>query len=205
MNPREEWELERLRRLKGLGGARFFDVPGVKYPEEAFHAKEGMDPKTGEKFSVVPKGMISSEEAAKLLGCSATAARLFLHSRKVKFARVALPHALPCVYWAKSRVKKLAAARVPIVTSMPAKLVDSEGARAILKVGRSTLYRYVQKGLLEEVQVRMMTAKGTRKMSFYLKAAVKKLAAALNAAREHEREAAAMRYELRSKKGKRRK
>lgn len=75
-------------------------------------------------------------------------------------------------------------------------MISATEARAILKVGRSTLYRYVHRKLLREIQVRMMTAKGTRKMSFYLKAEVKKLNAKLNAIRLHEVEAQLMRQSI---------
>lgn len=177
------------RTLRGVGGIRLFDIPGVIYPEEILRPAKGLSEKTGQAFTTPPPWGICTHEAARMLGCSSTAARIFLHKQDIPFQIVAAKGKTQCIYWSKQEVQNLCDKRLPIVKCQPAKTLSAAEARALLKIGRSTLYRYVQKRMLREVQVRMITEKGTRKMSFYLKAEVKKLAAKLNAARLHEIEA----------------
>lgn len=184
------------RTLKGVGGIRLYNIPGVIYPEEILKPGKGLSKETGHAFKTPPAWGICTHEAASMLNCTPTAVRQALHKRNIRFQIVAENGKPPCIYWSKKQVQAICDKRLPVVTRQPAKMISATEARAILKVGRSTLYRYVHRKLLREIQVRMMTAKGTRKMSFYLKAEVKKLNAKLNAIRLHEVEAQLMRQSI---------
>lgn len=184
------------RTLKGVGGVRLYDIPGVIYPEEILKPGKGLSKKTGQAYKTPPTWGICTHHAARMLNCTPTAARQALHKRNVRFQIVAEDGKPPCIYWSKKQVQAICDKRLPVVTCKPAKMISATEARQLLKVGRSSLYRYVQRKLLREIQVRMATAKGTRKMSFYLKAEVKKLSAKLNAIRLREIEAQQLRQSI---------
>lgn len=184
------------RTLKGVGGVRLYNIPGVIYPEEMLKPGKGLNKETGKAYKTPPTWGINTHEAAKLLNCTTTAARLTLHKKNIRYQIVAEEGKTPCIYWSKKQVQAICDKRLPVVNRQPAKMISAAEARSILKVGRSTLYRYTHRNILHEVQVRMMTDRGTRKMSFYLKSEVKKLAARLNAVREHEIEAQHLRRQF---------
>lgn len=181
------------RTLKGVGGVRLFNIPGVIYPEEILKTGKGLNPKTGQAFKTPPPWGISTHKAAKMLNCTPAGARLWLHKHNVRFQIVAAEGKPPGIYWSKKQVQAFCDKRLPLVKCQPKKTISAQQATSILKISRSSLYRYVHKNRLREVQVRMVTDKGTRKMAFYVKAEVKKLAAWLHAVRRHEVEAQQLR------------
>lgn len=176
------------RTLIGVGGVRLFDLPGVVYPKEMLRPARGMNRGSGKPYDKIPDWGISTAEAADMLRSSRSSARAVLHRHKVGFRLVAPDGGPPRLYWRRSQVEALAARRVPMVKQCPKRMVDSATARTMLNVGRSTLYRYVQKKLLHEKQVRLVTPKGTRLKAYYLRAEVAKLAARMRAIRARERE-----------------
>lgn len=185
------------RTLRGVGGVRLYDIPGVIYPKDMLVAPKGTRLANGKPFTEPPSWGITTEEAAKLLSCTPAAARLSLQRRKVRSCRVMEPHAVLRLYWDRREVEDLARERLPIVTRIPAKMMSSDEAVKCLHTSRSTLYRYVRRKLLKEYQVRLMTPAGTRKVSYYLKAEVRKLASHLRAVQLLEAQAAELRRKLR--------
>lgn len=176
------------RTLIGVGGVRLFDLPGVVYPKEMLRPARGMNRGSGKPYNKIPDWGIDTAEAAKLLRSSRSSARAVLHRHKVGYRLVSVQGGPPRLYWRRSQVEALAAHRMPMVKVCPKRMVDSATAREMLGVGRSTLYRYVQKKLLHERQVRLVTPKGTRLKAYYLRAEVAKLAARMHAIRARERE-----------------
>lgn len=176
------------RTLIGVGGVRLFDLPGVVYPKEMLRPARGMNRGSGKPYNKIPDWGIDTAEAAKLLRSSRSSARAVLHRHKVGYRLVSVQGGPPRLYWRRSQVEALAARRMPMVKDCPKRMVDSATAREMLGVGRSTLYRYVQKKLLRERQVRLVTPKGTRLKAYYLRAEVAKLAARMRAIRARERE-----------------
>lgn len=176
------------RTLVGVGGVRLFDMPGVVYPKEVLHVERGMDRASGKPYKKIPSWGIDTAAAATILHSSCSSARAVLHRHKVAYRKVCVSGGTPRLYWRRSQVEAIAARRGPLVKQCPARMVDSETARKMLGVGRSTLYRYVRKRLLHEKQVRLMTMRGTRKKAYYLRAEVAKLAARMRAIRARERE-----------------
>lgn len=176
------------RTLVGVGGVRFFDIPGVVYPKEVLRPARGMNRESGKPYDKPPRWGIDTATAAKILRSSCSSARAVLHRHKVDYHLVSLDGGPPRLYWRRSQVEALSQRRAPIVSRCPARMVDSQQARKMLGVGRSTLYRYVHKRLLHEKQVRLMTARGTRVKAYYLRAEVAKLAARMRAIRARERE-----------------
>lgn len=173
------------RTLKGVGGVRLFDIPGVIYPTEILRTRVGMDRKNGKPYDTVPSWGISTREASELLKCSLSATRACLYKNKVTYRLVAEPGNVPRLYWKKSQVEQVALNRLPVVkeSSTDEKLVSSQEALKILQVGRSSLYRYAKAGRIHEIQVRQRSEKGLRRKSYFLKAEINRLAAHLNAVR----------------------
>lgn len=184
------------RTLRGVGGVRLYDIPGVYYPKEMLEAPKERMQQSGTPYTTVPKWGISTKEAAALLQCTPAAARMNLQKRRVRYRLVREPGKVPCLYWDSATVTRMAGARLPVVVRIPAKMFTAEQASALLGISRSTLYRYVQKKRLKEYKVRLKTVLGTRKVTYYLKAEVRKLAAKLNAIQMHERQAAELRKKL---------
>lgn len=176
------------RTLVGVGGVRLFDIPGVVYPKEMLRPARGMNRGSGKPYDKVPSWGIDTATAAGMLRSSRSSARAVLHRHKVGYRLVSVPGGPPRLYWRRSQVEALAARRGPLVKQCPARMVDSVTARAMLGVGRSTLYRYVHRRLLHEKQVRLVTARGTRVKAYYLRSEVAKLAARMRAIRARQQE-----------------
>ncbi len=169
------------RTLRGVGGVRLIDMPGVVYPPEMLRVRPGCDKASGKPATEPPVWGISSRVAAKMLRCSESAARIALHKNNVRYREVREPGKNTCLYWDKQRVEKLASARLPIAEEQPEKMVDSETAAKLLGVGRSSLYRYSNRKWLHPVRMRLKTEAGLRIHVYYRKAEVIKLKLRLNA------------------------
>lgn len=174
------------RTLRGVGGVRLYDIPGVVYPKEMLQAAKGREQSSGKPYTKVPAWGITTREAAQMLSCTPAAARMAMQRHKVRYRMVMEPGNVPRLYWNRSDIERMAGKRLPIVTRLPAKMLTAGQACALLHICRSSLLRYARKGRIREYRVRLMTKEGTRKMCFYLKADVKKLAARLNAIHAHE-------------------
>ncbi len=169
------------RTLRGVGGARLIDFPGVVYPPEMLRAQEPREVIPVAPSRERPVWGIPSREAAALLQCSESAARIALHKRRVRCRTVREPGGTVCLYWDKKQVEKLASSRLPILDSVPGKLVDSRVAAEILQVGRSSLYRYSKKKWLHPIRLRLQTPSGLRIHVYYKRDEVMKLKLRLGA------------------------
>lgn len=176
------------RTLRGVGGIRLFDLPGVVYPKEMLVVKPGFNRKDGRPYPYVPGWGLTSREAAALLGSTPSATRTWLHRRKVPYRIVGVEGQSLRMYWRKDRVLALARERNPIARQCPDTLILTDEARSILNVGRSTLMRYEQKGRLRVVRMRAPSNKGLRLHSFYERAEVEQLAKHLATTRAKESE-----------------
>ncbi len=163
------------RTLKGVGGVRLIDFPGVVYPPEMLRTREGRDRSNGEPYTERPAWGISSREAAAVLHCSESAARIALHKKRVRCRLVKEPGTPGCLYWDRRQVEQIAGARLPIHESVPGKMVDSQEAADLLEVGRSSLYRYSKKKWLHPVRLRLQTPSGLRIHVYYRRDEVLKL------------------------------
>lgn len=171
------------RTLKGVGGIRLIDMPGVKYPESVIKGRKGVDTRSGKPHTEAPKWGICSRDAALLLGVSVRSARAMLNRQKSKYRLVTQAGSSACMYWDKRVVARMLARRMPLVRKVPEKLCNAKEACYILLVARSSLSRYVKTGLLKEYPVRLVTPSGVRSMSYFLRSDVRKLAAKRNAVR----------------------
>ena len=176
------------RTLVGLGGVRLYNHPDVVYPARVLHARKGYMRSSGEAYREAPEWGISTRQAARMLGCSESAARSYLHRHKVPFRAVA-GQGRPCVnYWRRSCVLALVKQRGEIVKRRPARMMDAAQAMRELGVGRSTLQRYVLGGMLRQVKLRLLTGRGLKNRAYYPAAQVRWLAAHLRAVRAKEAE-----------------
>lgn len=171
------------RTLRGVGGVRLIDMPGVKYPDSMLKIRKGADARSGKPHAKPPDWGISTQEASKKLGITLRATRALLNRHKSQHQLVAQPGRCPCMYWERRLVDGILAKRMPMVIRVPDKLCNAHEACFILLIGRSSLTRYVKRGLLKEYRLRHVTKTGVRLLSFFLRADVRKLAACRNAAR----------------------
>lgn len=176
------------RTLRGVGGVRLFDIPGVIYPKDILVTKAGLNRKNGLPYTEPPPWGITSREAASILGCTPSSARTWLHRRKVPYRIVSEKGQTIRLFWRKERVVALAEQRLPVVKKCPTSLITSREALCILHVGRSSLHRYQERGQLRVVKVRYPSAKGLRKCSYFNRSDVERLAKYLEAMREKEEE-----------------
>ena len=176
------------RTLRGVGGVRLFDIPGVVYPKEMLVTKTGLDRRNGQPYRESQGWGFSSREAAAMLGCTPASARTWLHRRKVPYRIVGREGQAQRLFWRKDKVQALADNRLPIVQSFPSTYISSDEALRILQVGRSTLQRLQERGQLKVIKVRCPSAKGLRKCSYYHRDEVERLAEYLNIMRRKEEE-----------------
>ncbi len=172
------------RTLRGVGGVKLFDLPGVIYPQEVLRVKPGMNRKNGKPYTEPPPWGISTREASVILGCTPAAARLSLHKHHVTYRLVSQPGHPMSLYWKKDQVLKLAQSRLPLIRQQPPKLITSAEALHILGVGRSSLHRYAMRGRLHVTQVRFMSSRGARRRTYFQRAEVVRLAHHLRALRK---------------------
>ena len=177
------------RSLRGVGGVRLFDIPGVVYPREMLVTKAGLDHKSGKPYTKSQKAWgVTTSEAADLLHCSTSAARNWLHRRKVPYRIVGEEGQSLRLFWRRERVIELAQQRWPVLRKRNSSLITSKEAQRILGIGRSSLYRYEQRGQLSVTKMRHTTAHGMRRCSYFKRAEVERLAKYLSSARVKEAE-----------------
>ena len=169
--------------LKGVGGVKLINMPGVKYPDSVISGRRGTVAGSGKPYACVPESGIRTREAAEILELSVRSTRVLLNRKNVECYLVSEPGGRTCMYWNRRMVEHLAARQGPLVQKMPEKLCTAKEACYILLVARSSLSRYVQRGLLKEYAVRYVSKTGVRRLSCYMRAEVRKLAGRLNAAR----------------------
>ena len=171
------------RTLRGVGGIKLIDMPGVKYPESVLLGRKGTRAQNGKPHAEAPKWGISTRDAARMLGVSVRSARTMLNRQKAKYRLVTQSGRCACMYWDRRVVERMLAKRMPLVRKVPEKLCTAKEACYILLVARSSLSRYVKSGLLTEYKLRLVTESGVRALSYFMRAEVRKLAARRNSAR----------------------
>lgn len=147
------------------------------------HGRRGSDESSGKAYAVPPAWGMSSRQAAESLGVSVRTARALLNRHKARYRLVVQQGRPACLYWDRRVVKRLVASRMPLVRQIPVKLCSAAEACCILMVARSSLFRYVKQGVLQEYKIRYASGSGVRQLSYYLRAEVRRLAARRNAAR----------------------
>ena len=123
-----------------------------------------------------------------MLGISIRATRALLNRLNSEYRLVACPGGGACMYWDRRVVERELDNRIPLVRKQPEKLCSASEACYILLVARSSLSRYVQRGLLKEHRIRLATPTGVRVLSCFLRSEVRNLAARKEAARAREEE-----------------
>lgn len=148
------------RTLRGVGGIRLYDIPGVIYPQEVLITKVGLHKKSGKPYQNASRWGIPTSKAAALLRCSESAARRWLHKNKVPFRIVSADGEPIRLYWHKKSIEKYAASRPPLKRKKHSALITAEEAQSILHVSRSTIGRYQKKGFLSAIPLRTQSATG---------------------------------------------
>lgn len=151
---------------------RLFDVPGLVYPPEMLVEK----PRGEEILKEAPPWAISSEQAAEILHCRSSSARILLNNAAVEKCKVKLPGAQVSLYWRQSQVEDVARARPQEISTVPEAYMGADDAAALLAVSRSTLRRYVRQGVLHPKSVRFRSpSKFICLKTLYLKSEIQNL------------------------------
>lgn len=124
---------------------------------------------------VAPKGWLSSREVAKLNGCTVRAVRSFLHKKQVRNAMVKQGAGAACLYWEREGVMRALGKLPELKRRIPTGWCCAYEACDILNVARSSLSRYVEKGLLDTMKVRIKTSSGVRPVSVFWRSQVRGL------------------------------
>lgn len=176
------------RTLRGVGGIRLIDHPGVHYPQHILNAPPGMNKRTGLPYELPPEGSISTAEAARLLGISISTARGLLHRRGVNFCIVKHSSGQLRVYWRRSDILDYEGSLPPLREAIPPGMVETREALQLLGVGRSSLYRYVRSRKLQQFRFRINSGRGLRVKLLYHRAEVRRLSAHMRALRARQSE-----------------
>lgn len=161
--------------LKGVGGRRYINLPGLIYPDKVLHVREGMDSRDGKPYREIPEWGISTKEVSKMLGYTYAATRAYLRRFEVEFRIVAMPGGHRRMYWRRSQVDHLMEMRLNTLSYIPKKFMPAEEARQVLGVSRSSLYRYTKRGFLRAFHIRYRDRRGIREKICYLRSQVRKL------------------------------
>ena len=180
-----------MRTRRGLGGMKFFNVPGVYYPQEVIKPARGMNRETGLPFRKPPANTIGTPQAAAWFGISQSSVRLLLHRHKVRFYYVRGRACPRFVYWNRAQVQRLLDSQPGKSCKQPRGMLTLQQAMAELPCTRSTLQRHTAKGRVRTAVRRVATARGLRRVYYYHAGDVKKLCAYLRfcAAQRQERKA----------------
>lgn len=171
------------RTLRGVGGVRLIDMPGVKYPDYMLQFRKGTAQNCGKPYKAPPEPGVSSRQAADMLGVTVRSARALLNRRQARHWLVEQAGKPACLYWERREVEQMLNQRMPLIREIPERFCSSREACLILRVTRTSLMRYAKRRLLKEYQFRHISATGVRRASFFRRAEVRRLAALRNAAR----------------------
>lgn len=165
------------RTLIGVGGIRLINLPGVRYPEAVLKSTPGMDKRTGKPYRRPPNGAITTRRAAQLMQRSLSSTYNYLKKKHVKSYNVLMSDKKVRIYWDYAEIMQLEQQLPKTELHVPKELVQAKDALMILGIVRSTLYRYVISGKIREIKRRIMTTRGYRHQSLFLKSEIMKLKA----------------------------
>lgn len=170
------------RTLQGAGGARLFDLPGVVYPPEALGFRELWY--GSPVHHSIPERCITTREAARILKCSPSAARQYLHVNNIRFYIVGLPKQSRRYYWDRRQVEELASEKEPVYRLQTELYFTTKQALKILGISRTTLHRHFSQGKLTGICARIKSAYGARRQICFLRRDVMKYAEMLQLRRK---------------------
>lgn len=178
--------LQRLRRtLRGAGGVRLYDIPGVIYPPEMLEEPSKTPPGQDKLQTQAPPWGVSTQEAAQMLGLSLSGTRSLLQRKRVRYMAVGTQLQNARLYWHREEVARLCTRAMPRVHSRPEHTYSAAEVCQVLQIGRSSLYRYVRRYKLKEIRVKLLTQGHLRRKYFYLQSEIRQLAARIRAAKSH--------------------
>lgn len=165
------------RTLVGVGGIRLINIPGVRHSESFLKVEQGMNALTGKPYKAPPEKAMTTREAAVLMRRSISSAYNFLRKHRVTYYYVESGDGKVCTYWNRKEICLLEESLPKIELHVSKEYITARDALKVLQVVRSTLYRYVASGKLREFRRRVMTRRGYRYHSLFLRSEVMKLAA----------------------------
>lgn len=172
------------RTLRGANGERFYDIPGLVYPK---HVLSPPPPKPKKNLThEVPPWGITTPEAAAMLGCRDSSARVLMRRNGITRVEVSRPHRPPISYWHKKELEALIQRRIKEVNSIPPNYISTDDACRMLNVCSTTLTRLAQKGKLQMLRVRFRSDKGVRIKLFFRRSQVRLIRYHMEALRRKE-------------------
>ena len=163
------------RTLIGAHGERFYDIPGLIYPEEVLLDNKEKVEKDADVCDEVPPWGIHTKDAAKLLKCKDASARALLHKQGITHLKVRTPRGYITLYWHKNEIARWMQTRKKELKQIPKEFISTDVACQYLNVSTSTLHRYIQQFRLPVIHVRHRCSKGVRVKCFFLKSGLRRL------------------------------
>ena len=154
------------RTLIGSKGERFYDIPGLVYPKEVLYPQPPQQ-NEAEMINEPPPWGISTKEAAALLNCRNSSARVLLRKHGITRVMVKRRMRPPISYWHKGEIEALMQRRVKEVDSMPTQYLSTDDACRQLNISHTTIYRFIRYGKIKGMRVRFRTEKGIRLRYFF--------------------------------------
>ena len=173
------------RSLIGVGGVKLYDIPGVIYPQEMLvqSAPPDKEEKEEEILTRPPLWGIPTEEVARQLGCTVSAARMRMKRNGVERVKVRNSKGILLSYWRREQVRKLCTNTTELVESMPSSYLTAAATAHLLQISRSSLSRYEKLGKLKSIRVMFRTGEYKCIKSYYLRSEVRRLSYHLNSMR----------------------
>ncbi len=163
------------RTIMGVGGIRLINLPGVIHSESFLKSGKGLNKLTGKPYKIAPENSITTREVAKLLKRTLSSTYNLLKKKKITCYYVESGSGKIHTYWNRHEIRKLEKALPRIAVHVSKEFVSAREALNMLNVVRSTLYRYVIRGKLREIRRRIMTTRGYRHQSLFLRSEVMQL------------------------------
>lgn len=140
-----------------------------------------MDKRTGKPYIKPPQGTMTTRQAAVLMKRSLSSTYNYLKKNNVKYYIVFTGENRSSTYWDYDEIRQLEQKLPKRELKVPKELIQAKDVLSILNIVRSTLYRYVLSGKIKEIKRRVMSTRGYRHQSLFLKSEVMRLKAWRNA------------------------
>ncbi len=151
----------------GADGRRYIRNPKLVFPEHIKNRRTRDFPKLNDKLLEV---YMRTYDAARMMGCSASAARQYLHRHKVNYCVCIAKGVGKCNLWLRTDVARVLKRREPGCKRKPPAYMEMKDAQSFLGVARSYIYKLTRKGLVRQYKCRMKTPKGERVRCLYHRA-----------------------------------
>ncbi len=151
----------------GADGKLYIHNPKLVFPE---HIKSRLVRDIAEQEDESADAYMETHDIARMMGCSTSAARQYLHRHKVHYCVCGVKGVGKCNLWLRDDVARVLSRREPGCEHKPDEYMEMKDAQRLLGVVRSYIYKLARKGLVRQYKCRMKTRRGERVRCLYHRA-----------------------------------